>query len=145
MMVMRRRFLVGVILAAALVPTLLWLRDPPWLGRIESGLGPWSTDESGTRSRWTAGRASFFVPAEASEVRLPLRPGRDTAEWPVVVTVSVDDRLADRMTLTQDEWYVSRVRLPPPGSRRFRRIDIHADRTVDGTYGVQLGEVQVAR
>jgi hypothetical protein len=113
-MIRRVALLTGLLVAIAV---LIWLRDPSWLARMEYGFGAWEVDADGTRYRWTAGRASFFVPADASEVRVPLRV-------PV--------------------WRASRLRLPPRGSRRFRRIDIHVDRT-QGDRGVQVGEVQVAR
>jgi len=142
---MRRQSVLGGIAVVVLVSAVLWLRDPAWLSDVESGFGPWLTDGVGIRYRWTGGRASFFVAASASEIRIPVRTGRDTEAWPVVVTISIDDRIADRLTLTRKDWYLSRLMMPRRGSRRVRRVDIHADRTLDGSRGVQIGDVQVIR
>ena len=139
---MRRALGIGG-LTLVLASVLFWLRHPAWLAGVESGFMGWQTDAEQTRYRWTAGRASFFVPASASEVRIPIRTGRDTDGWTVVVTISIDDRVADRVSLTNNAWHVSRVRLPAPGSRHLRRIDIHVDRTVDGSRGVQIGEIVI--
>src|SRR5206468_1158939 len=47
---------------AALAGALAYLHDPPWAGRVTSGLRPWEENPPGTFFRWTTGRASFFVP-----------------------------------------------------------------------------------
>jgi hypothetical protein len=140
-MIRRVALLTGLLVAIAV---LIWLRDPSWLARMEYGFGAWEVDADGTRYRWTAGRASFFVPADASEVRVPLRVPVQPGDWPVIVSVALDGRPVDRLSIATDDWRASRLRLPPRGSRRFRRIDIHVDRT-QGDRGVQVGEVQVAR
>jgi hypothetical protein len=142
--VIGRTYVAGTCVAVILIGVLFWLRDPPWLATVESGFAPWQAAEQ-TKYRWTAGRASFFVASSIPEIRIPIRAGREPEGWPIVVTISVDDRVADRVTLTDNAWHVTRIRLPPPGSRRVRRIDIHVDRTVDGSRGVQTGEVQPDR
>ena len=66
----------------ALAGALTYLYDPPWTGRVTSGLRPWEENPPGTLFRWTTGRASFFVPAEAKAMTLPLLaifPGPDGA------------------------------------------------------------------
>lgn len=141
-MMPRVALLTGLLVAIAV---LIWLRDPSWLAGMESGLGAWEVEPDGTRYRWTAGRASFFVPADASEVRIPLRVPVQPGDWPVIVSVALDGRPVDRFRIASDEWHASRLRLPPRGSRRFRRIEIHVDRTRQGDRGVQVGEVKVAR
>jgi hypothetical protein len=110
---------------------------------LDIGGAGWQLDAEQTKYRWTAGRASFFVPASASEVRIPIRTGRDTDGWSVVVTISIDDRVADRVSLTTNTWHMSQVHLPAPGSRHLRRIDIHVDRTLDGSRGAQVGEIVI--
>ena len=142
---MRRAYVVFAATMAILIGAVYWLRDPAWLATVESGFGQWQVDAEQTKYRWTAGRASFFVPSSTSEIRIPVRPGRETDGWPIVVTMSVDDRVVDRLSLTSNVWHLSRVRLPPPGSRHVRRIDIHVDRTIDGSRGVQIGEIQTTR
>ncbi len=86
---------------AILIGAVYWLRDPAWLATVESGFGQWQADAEQTKYRWTAGRASFFVPSSLSEIRIPVRPGRETEGWPIVVTVSVDDRVVDRLSLNE--------------------------------------------
>jgi hypothetical protein len=140
-MMRRAVVLAGVV---ALIAILAWLRDPGWLAGMESGLGNWESLD-GVAYRWTAGRASFFVPADVQEVRIRLRVPLRSGDWPVLVTLSIDGRPADRVQLSSDDWRHSRVRLPRPGSRRFRRIDIHVDRVRDGQRGVQVGAIELVR
>lgn len=143
----RRRWLLhrapALLLAAfALAGALAYLRDPPWLLGMTSGLRAWETAQDGQRIRWAGAHASFFVPSNAESVRIPLRTTFDRAgEWPIAVAISVDDRPAGRLILSDSAWRESVVRLPPPGSRRVRRIDIRADRARDDNHAVQLGEI----
>jgi hypothetical protein len=106
----------------------------------------WEEDPPGTRFRWTTGRASFFVPSDATAMTLPLRavfPGPNGK--PVTVSVSVDDRwLADIELPHPDEWVRSVLPLPRhAASRRFRRVDLHVNRTAVGVFilGVMTGEI----
>lgn len=133
-----------ILVAIALVgAALAYLRDPPWLLATTSGLRGWETDRDGARFRWTSGHASFFVPADWSAVELPLRATFDSpTDWPIVATVTIDDRPADRVVLSDDTWRRVVIRLPPRGTRRVRRMNIRLDRTRDGNRGVQLGEVR---
>jgi hypothetical protein len=140
-----RRWVFITIAVAAVIAAVAWLRDPAWLSRIESGFSRWESDEHGARYRWTAGRASFFVQADLAEVRIPMRLPFERGDWPVVVSVTMDDRPADRFTIDSGNWYESHLRLPPPGSRRHRRIDIHVNRTRPGNRGVQVGELELVR
>jgi hypothetical protein len=142
----RRRSLSRVaallIAAFALAGALAYLRDPPWLLGMTSGLRAWETAPDGQRVRWAGAHASFFVPSDAESVRIPLRTTFDRAgEWPIAVAISVDDRSAGRLVLSDSAWRESVIRLPPPGSRRVRRIDIRADRARDDNHAVQLGEI----
>jgi hypothetical protein len=149
MMMSRTRF--G---AAAACILLLWvlgyLRDPPWLGQVTSGMRAWEEDPPGTRFRWTTGRASFFVPSDALAMTLPLRavfPGPNGR--PVTVTVSVDDRWLANIDLPRPDVWV-RTLLPLPRratTRRFRRVDLHVNRTAVGVFilGVMTGEIGLER
>jgi hypothetical protein len=126
--------------AIAIVGLLAYLRDPPWLARVESGLRGWETAADGTRFRWTDGHASFFVPAASQAVSVPLRATFDApGDPPVLVTIAIDDRAADQFVLRDDRWTTRRLRLPPPGRRSLRRIDIRVDRVRSGNRGVQMG------
>lgn len=142
---MKRLAIVGAVVVLAVV--VVWLRDPAWLQRIESGLGPWQADADGTRFRWTGGRASFFVEAALREVQLPVRVPEQPPQWPTVLTVAIDGRTATRIEIADGAWRTVTVRLPRPGraSRRLRRIDLHVDRTRPGNRGIQLGEIQLIR
>jgi hypothetical protein len=125
---------------------LAYLRDPPWLISVTSGLRPPQMDSSGRRYRWMGGHASLFVPSDARLVSIPLRTTFDTpGDLPITVTIAIDDRPVDRVVLTDPQWRLSTVRLPAPGSRRVRRVDIRVDRTRDDTRGAAVGAVSAPR
>jgi hypothetical protein len=140
-----RRALLAVVSLAMLAGAAWYLHDPPWIARVTSGMRDWEEDPPGTRFRWTAGRASFFVPSAATEMTLPLRavfpsPGAT----PVTVRLNVDDRwLADVVFADVDAWTRATVPLPRRATgRRYRRVELRVSRTA-GPYnlGVQLGEI----
>ncbi len=138
-----RRIVIGVVAVLALAAALAYLRDPPWLMNVTSGFSRWEADQSGGRYRWMAGHASFFVPAGARGIEIPLRARFDSPQdWPISATITIDDRPADRLVFTDDSWKTSRLTLPPRGTRRVRRIDIRVDRTRQGNRGLQVGEVK---
>lgn len=139
----RLRLLYGAMAVAALV----YLYDPPWIGRVTSGLLAWEEDPPGTFFRWTAGRATLFVPSTASELTLPLRavfPGPNGG--PVTVEVRIDDRWLATIELTDpDAWVRPRLPLGRRASyRSYRRVDLRINRTV-GPYilGVMTGEILI--
>ncbi|MCA1559126.1 MAG: hypothetical protein LC753_00435 [Acidobacteria bacterium] len=124
-----------------LFAALAYLRDPPWLLSMTSGLREERHDPADRTFRTMAGHASFFVPTDAASVEIPLRGVFESEkDWPITVTIAIDDRLADRLTLTDASWRVSTLRLPPPSRRRVRRIDIRADRTRADQRAVEVGE-----
>lgn len=138
----RRSTRAAMVSAIAILAVLAYLRDPAWLAAHTHGLHEWETAADGTRYRWAAGRSSFFVPAGVDAVTLPIRTTfNGGVDWPVVVTVSIDDRVAERLTLADSEWHYVRLTLPPPGRRSTRRVDVHADRTRAEERAVQLGEI----
>ncbi len=55
------KFVAIVPALAGVVASAAYLHDPPWAGRLTSGMRTWEEDPPGTRFRWTTGRASFFV------------------------------------------------------------------------------------
>jgi hypothetical protein len=145
-MAMTRRTSLLLVTVMALALLLGWLRDPSWLSGMTSGLGPWTRDDAGVAGRWTGGRASFFIPADARVVRIPIRTVfHDPSDWAVVVSIGIDGRPADRLELDSAEWRTVEIQLPPRGSRRYRRIDVHVDRLRTGERGVFLGEVELLR
>jgi hypothetical protein len=138
--VMIRRLLTAVAIVGSLCAVLAYLRDPPWLAHIESGLRGWERSTDGTPYRWTDGHASFFVAATATRITIPIRATFDSpGDPPVLVSVSIDDRAADAFVLRDDRWELRKLPLPPPGRRTLRRIDVRVDRVRAGNRGVQLG------
>src|SRR5262245_43733922 len=143
----RWRLAIGVVAAVLGVCAAWYLYDPPWIATVTSGLREWEEDPPGTRFRWTAGRASFFVPSRATAMTLPLRAVFATQDRePVIVKVSVDDRWLADITLTNvNVW--NRTVLPLPRRtthRSYRRVELRVSH-ITGPYnlGVQVGEVIV--
>src|SRR5204862_917564 len=123
--------------AAALIAVLAYLRDPPWLIDQTTGLRGWERHAGEPRYRWSGGHASFFVPADAETIEIPLSTTFDASDnRPMMVTVSIDDAVAARIVLTDAEWKRLSIRLPPAGSRKVRRIDIRTSVTRDDNHGV---------
>jgi hypothetical protein len=137
----RGAILFGIL--AMLGVALGYLRDPPWLATMTSGMRQWTTGADGTRYRWVGSHSSFFVPSTATFVSIPMRATFDTpGEWPITAAISIDDRPADQVTLRDEEWHTIEFRLPEGSSRKHRRIDIRLDRTRHDNHGIQLGEIQ---
>jgi hypothetical protein len=149
-MTITRTRIVAAVACLLLLAVLGYLRDPPWLGQVTSGMRGWEEDPPGTRFRWTTGRASFFVPSDALAMTLPLRavfPGPNGR--PVTVSVSVDDRWLANIDLPRPDAWVRTV-LPLPRratTRRFRRVDLHVNRTAVGVFilGVMTGDIGLER
>ena len=140
----RRRMILVIVFVAAAAGLLGYLRDPPWLLSTTSGLRGWETDADGTRFRWMGGHASVFVPSSARAVELPVRTTFDSpGDWPITVTVAIDDRMSDRIVLSDAEWHSMVLRLPPARGRKVRRLDIRLDRTRDDNYGAAIGELRI--
>lgn len=138
-MAIKQRTLIIVTTLAIVVAALAYLRDPPWLMKVTSGLSNWETDRDGTRYRWTTGHASFFVPSSAEFVTFRLRaPKDDPTDWPITATITIDDRPADVIKVNEDEWSPVRLRLAARAGRSARRIDIKVDRVRSHNRGVQL-------
>jgi hypothetical protein len=140
----RRRALVALALVAGIAGLAWYLYDPPWIASVTSGLREWEEDPPGTRFRWTAGRASFFVPSSAPEMTLSMRAVfRSPNGSPVTVSMRVDDRwLADIVLKDVSAWTETTVPLPRRKTgRSYRRVELRVSRTA-GPYnlGVQLGE-----
>jgi hypothetical protein len=143
----RRRTVRALVILAIGAGTLAYLYDPPWIAGMTTGFHQWQTFPTGVAFRWTNGHASFFVPADATTITLPMRAafsGPDGA--PVVVKVSVDDRwLADVVLDDPEAWARPRLPLPrTPTHRRFRRVDVRVSRVrTEGNLGIQMAEVVV--
>lgn len=132
----------GTLILAACIGLLGYLRDPPWLLDYSSGLRGWETAADGARVRWAGAHASFFVPSDAKAVQLRLRTAFDRpGDWPMTVSVALDDVPAERVALSDSTWRTVTIRLPPGTTRRVRRLDLRADRARDGNRAFALGEV----
>jgi len=138
-----KRLLVAFTVAGALIV----LRDPPWAGVISSGFRSWEHDLSATQFRWTAGRASFFVPSNATSLTVPLRTlFAGPAGSPTEVQISSDDRWLATVQLRELGVWV-KTTLPMGGrtTRRFRRIDLRVNRVVPPfMLGVMVGEIETS-
>lgn len=119
--------LLSAVAGVAVVVALAYLYDPPWADRVTSGMEAWSKDAQGTFFRWTAGRASLFVPASATSLLLPLRT--PNVNRTVAVEIWVDDRFLATIQLTQpDVWVRQELPLGRQRTRRsFRRVDLRVD------------------
>jgi hypothetical protein len=122
-----RRFIatigvIGVLGSAA----LRVFHDPPWTAGMTYGLYA-PEIEDGRQFSWTTGRASFFIPASASSVTIELG-GHDM--YDVTVTVAIDGRPADRVSVG-NEWTTVELRTDTRDtSRRYRRIDLICNRII---------------
>jgi hypothetical protein len=139
-----------VVFLLVLVAAVTYLRDPAWIGGITSGLTDWRRDADGTMFRWTTGRASFYVPSDATMMTLPLRvpfpiPNGGTS----AVQIWIDDRWLADVELTDTRWRRPVLPLPRRSStRRYRRVDLHVSRTFTvgpARLGVETGEIELDR
>jgi hypothetical protein len=141
-MVTRRRAAILVVVVLAIASTLAYLRDPPWLVNQTTGLRGWEQRPGEPRYRWSGGHASFFVRSDAGTIEIPVSTTFDAKDArPMLVTVSVDDRVAARVVLSDAGWQRLRVTLPPPGSRKVRRIDVRTSVTREDNHGVRIGDI----
>jgi hypothetical protein len=139
-----RRLLTAVVLLA-IAGGILYLRDPPWLIAYTTGLRAWERTQDGTAFRWSAAHSSFFVPADAGMVLLPVSTTFDAgADQPMLVTVAIDDVRVSRVLLEDAEWKHLTFTLPNPGSRRIRRIDVRASVPRGGYRRFRIGELKVS-
>jgi hypothetical protein len=141
----RRRW--SIIVVIAVVAALAYLRNPPWIEDVTSGMKPWDHDESGVLYRWTEGHASFYIPTNVQTMTLPLRSavaGPDGA--PVKVELRQDGALLGIIELTTPSaWIRPTMTLRPSKTRRpFQRIDLRVSRTFPPwSFGVMTGVVEV--
>jgi hypothetical protein len=83
------------------------------------------------------------VQSDRQTVIVPLRATFDRpADWPIVATVTIDDRPADRVVLSDSAWRQSILRMPLRSNRSTRRIDIRVDRLRENARGAQVGEIE---
>jgi hypothetical protein len=144
-MAMNRRAALATLLVG-LAGALWYLRDPAWLAQETTGLRPWQRGADGSFHRWSGAHASFFVPSEAKQVRVPIATTFDESPrgyQPMLVTFTIDDQRAARVLLTDARVQDAVLDLPPPGSRRVRRIDLRTSTTRESNHGVMVGPVSM--
>jgi hypothetical protein len=90
----------------------------------------WETDADGSRYRWSGEYGSVFVPADVTRVYIPVRvPPVASDISPMRVEARTEGKPGTRMTVG-DGWAVFNLELPNPApNARFKRINLHADRT----------------
>jgi hypothetical protein len=141
----RTRVVVWLAAAATVGAALAYLHDPPWLLNATSGFGSWQEDESGRRCRWTTrSHASFYVPADAGQVTLPLRLGVARPDGGAVeAAVAIDGRVFSKVVLDDPlRWVPVTFTLPAtPAARRAVRVEIIVARLLRRQgLGIQVGE-----
>jgi hypothetical protein len=145
----RRRAIQASVGALLTIAALAYLYDPPWIAGMTTGFHRWQQHPAGFPFRWTNGHASFFVPADATMLTIPMRAAfSDPESPPVIVKVSVDDRwLADFVLDEPDAWVRPRLPMPrTPTRRSWRRVDVRINRVrPDGNLGIQMAEVSIER
>ena len=145
-MVTGRRIAGSLLLLVAILGGLCYLRDPGWLAEQTTGLRPWQRAADGTRYRWSGRHASFFVPADATRIIVPVATTFGApADKPMVVTFSIDDARGTRVLLTNPSWTPVTLDMPPRGSRRVRRIDVRTSVAREGNHGVMIAEPAIDR
>ena len=99
-------------------------RDQP-LDQATFGFYDWEND-NGFPYRWTSRRATFFVPASARELHLPVRSMMILGHQdPVRFSVAVNGRVLDTFAITQGNWETVHLRLPRTSDAgAFTRIDV---------------------
>jgi O-antigen ligase len=152
---LRLVYTAAIVLLAASVP-LRARQDAARLNTLDNSFGfyEWESRPGRGRTRWASPSAAFFVPAETSEVEIPVRTMFSSRQRrPAAVSIAIDGRVFDRFELRNDDWKDVRLRLPPSTSHpaQPRRIDIVTSPSwslaeLFGTrssraLGVQLGEV----
>jgi hypothetical protein len=138
---------IRIVACLAVLAAVLWpLRDPAWLATYSTGLRAWQERSDGTRYRWSGGHASFYVPADARQIRIPVATTFDDADSrAMIVTTTIDDNRASRILLTDSRWQIVELTMPPAGSRRFRRVDVRTNVTRADNHGVMIGSPVVGR
>lgn len=135
-------------LVAALAGALWYLRDPAWLADQTTGLRGWERGRDGSTYRWSGGHASFFVPADARQMRISVATSFDSraprGDEPMLVSFTIDDNRAGRALLSDPGFRDVVLEMPPRGSRRVRRVDIRTNLTREDNHGVKIAEVRIS-
>ena len=96
------------------------------LEHVGYGLSGWRVSDEGIRYRTADRNATVFAPASAAIVEIPIRLS-DAASEPVLVDITLDDRLIDRLHVTH-EWRHYRLRLPAAARSRFIPVTFRISR-----------------
>jgi hypothetical protein len=120
---------------AALASVLIVALTLPWqvsaavgnadLEHSSVGLSQWQQRADGSRYRWAAGRATFYVSPATRSIRIPLRSG-PMAPAVMEVRIFLDGVEANRVVLRSEEETIVRLNLLRHATTRFARIDLEA-------------------
>jgi hypothetical protein len=137
----------SIVALLAVGAALVYLRNPPWIEDVTSGMKPWDHDESGVLYRWTEGHASFYIPSNVHTMTIPMRSAVATEDHsPVKVEFRQDGAILGIIELpTPAAWVTSTLTLRSLKTRRpFQRIDLRVSRTFPPwSFGVMTGVVEV--
>jgi O-antigen ligase len=153
-MATRERLAAGVVALLVLCSVPLRARDAGRsqpLDQVAFGFYDWEND-NGFPYRWSSRRATFFVPARARELHLPVRSMMILGHLdPVRFSVAVNGRVLDTFSITQGNWETVQLRLPPASDgSAFTRIDVMTEppwtpAATGANHDVRVLGVQVGR
>ncbi|HEX7485205.1 MAG TPA: O-antigen ligase family protein, partial [Vicinamibacterales bacterium] len=128
-----------VVIAVASVP--LRGRDAAQRANLTNaaiGLSAWETDDGGARFRRMIDRAAqFYVPADATSMRLPVRLERNSRDGAAVnLEIQLDGELANRVRIEGTNWSEVAMVLPRPrhdqGHRSVQISIVNVERGAEG-------------
>src|SRR5690606_10960719 len=94
---------------------------------VSYGLHAWEGSLE-NRTRWMAGRARFYLPAEVARFRLPVRALVDETQ-PMSLDLLIEGRLATRVEMHNWDIHTLEVVLPGTPARGAWQIDLVASRS----------------
>jgi len=101
------------LVAVVSVPMRTIEARPARLDQTSFGFYDWENDH-GLAYRWTSRRATFFIPAGARELEMPVRSMMISGHTePVTFSVAVNGRILDTFPVRQGDWQTVKLRLPP--------------------------------
>jgi O-antigen ligase len=123
-----RATLAGAILLIALSvwPRARHDRSEAHLEHVAFGVSAWRRTPEGELVRDVGRHASFFVPADARIVQVPLRLS-STPAHPVVIRIGWEGRIADELAISDERWHTLRFIVPRVPGAKFRRVDVNVD------------------
>jgi len=125
----RRWLLVAAILALAVsVPIRVhqFLENETDLERAAIGFSDWHFDGAGIRYRTMTGRAEFYVPGAACDMKMGLQVEAGGRRATAEVEIRVDGHAGNRFEAVTGSWRDARLVFPDSSARRYRKIQLLA-------------------